>query len=170
MTDNQDSEGRPIPGVVRVFGILHMVFGSFWLVKSFASLIRRLDTTSDLGESLGVGEIAIQWFRLSRIITPILSLVLLMLGIGLLLKKPWGRSGSIIHSYVAIALSIINAAVFASILLPSFTKASEHRAMAIGFIITGIVSVMSSSIYPALTIIFMSKANVKAALERRANL
>jgi hypothetical protein len=173
MTNNQDLEGRPIPVAVKVFGILHTVFGSFGLVTAPFGFLN-MDTSLALYQSLGMGDLIIQWLRISIIISPFFSIALLALGIGLLLKKPWGRSGSIIYGYAAIALAIINAIIFAISLSQATgaatgaTDAGVQQATAIGGMIGGIFGALAGSIYPILTIIFMSKANVKAALERRA--
>ncbi|MBD1866382.1 hypothetical protein H6F88_26940 [Oculatella sp. FACHB-28] len=156
-------EGQTVPSSVKVFGILNIVFGSFGLVTSPLGLLS-LDQSIEFFENFGANSATIGWFRASAWFAPLMALALLILGIGLLMKKPWARSGSIIYAYIAIAIGILNMIFIVGIF--SGGLASSDPA-AIGGIVGGVVGGLVGLIYPILTIIFLSKPNVKAALERR---
>jgi hypothetical protein len=156
-------EGQTVPGSVKVFGILNIVFGSFGLVTSPLGLVS-LDQSIEVFESFGANPMAIGWVRASAWLSPLMALALLILGIGLLMKKPWGRSGSIIYSYIAIAIGILSM-IFIVGVFSGGLESSDPAA--IGGIVGGVIGGLVGLIYPILTIIFLSKPNVKAALERR---
>ncbi|NJO52413.1 MAG: hypothetical protein HC840_26825 [Leptolyngbyaceae cyanobacterium RM2_2_4] len=157
-------EGQTVPSSVKVFGILNIVFGSFGLVTSPLGLLN-LNQSIQVFENFGASPLTISWIRFSAWLSPLLSLALLILGIGLLMKKPWGRSGSIIYSYISIALGVLSMIL----VVGAFSSGLESGdPAAIGGIIGGVIGSLVGLIYPILTIVFLSKPNVKAALERRS--
>jgi hypothetical protein len=153
---------RSVPVVVKVFGLLHIIFGSFGLVAAPFGFLNR-STSAGLFSQLGVSPIYLTWFEISLVLGPILSLILIVLGIGLLRRQSWARSGSILYSVISIILTILSTAItlvgFAGVggETPDFAAVIWIR---IGAIIGGVIGL----IYPILTIIFMTKPNVKAAL------
>lgn len=156
-------ESQSVPGSVKIFGILNVVFGSFGLVTTPFSLTK-LDESIQVFEQLGASSLAIQWIKISSWLSPLLSLTLLVLGIGLLMKKPWGRTGSVAYAFFSIALGILSMIL----ILRAFSGgASSGDPTAIGGIIGGAIGGLVGLIYPILTIVFLNKPDVKAALERR---
>lgn len=161
------SESRAVPTSVKVFGILHIIFGSFSLVTGLAGL-GSLDQSLTTLQQFGISGFALDWMRITSYLAPILALALLILGIGLLMKKSWGRSGSVIYSYIAIALAILNGIIIGI----GFSGATGPNgegggAFAIGAMVGALVGSVVGMIYPILTIIFMNKENVKTALAER---
>jgi hypothetical protein len=154
---------QTVPTSVKVFGILHCIFGTLGLAIGAASLTQ-VEQSLATFKSIGLGGGMLEgWLRFSSYLSPLLSLILLILGIGLLLKKPWGRSGSIIYSYVGIALTVIGVIITAISFSSSGAGGGPGLIGALfGSILGGIISV----IYPILTIVFMRRPNVKEALER----
>ncbi len=159
-------EGRSIPTSVTVFGILNTIFGTFGLVTSPLSLAR-LNESLSLFKALGVGSLVLAWVQISAYLAPVMSFILLALGIGLLMKRSWGRSGSIYYSYVSIALSVLLTIMMLS--LQPGSSGSEENTMFVAIKIGTIIGGLLGLIYPILTIVFLSKPSVKAALERRTN-
>lgn len=116
---------------------------------------------------MGFGTTMIGWLKIQTFLGPVLAVILLALGIGLLMKKPWARSNAVNFGYVQIVLVIIGAIVTAiGFWGGSRSSDSTAQAMAIGGMVGAVMGALFGSIYPILTIIFMSRPNVKAALAR----
>jgi hypothetical protein len=161
--EDRTMESQTVPSSVKVFGILNIVFGSFGLVTSPLGLLS-LDQSIQIFQNFGASPLVIGWVRLSAWLSPLMALILLTLGIGLLMKKPWGRSGSVIYAFVSIAIGILSMVV----IVGAFSSGLESSdPAAIGGMIGGVVGGLVGLIYPILTIIFLNKPNVKVALERR---
>uniref|UniRef100_A0A832H416 Uncharacterized protein n=1 Tax=Oscillatoriales cyanobacterium SpSt-402 TaxID=2282168 RepID=A0A832H416_9CYAN len=148
-----------VPASVKVFGILHTIFGSFSAAIGLYNLFN-FGNAIAVFELVGFTKTGIVWLQISSIISFVAALVLLALGIGLLAKKPWARSGAVIFGYVSIALNIFNALVIV------FTFPNRESTGTL-FIAGAIAGAVLQSIYPVLTIFFMSRPAVKAALAHR---
>ncbi|OLP15496.1 hypothetical protein BST81_25895 [Leptolyngbya sp. 'hensonii'] len=158
-------EGQSVPVSVKVFGILNTIFGSFGVVTSPFTLLAMRRTVM-VYERFDAGPLVLGWIRLSLLISPIIAGVLLATGIGLLMKKAWGRSAAVILAYISIGISIFNIILILSV----FAKGlgGSESAAAVGGIIGGIIGGTIGLIYPILTAIFLTRPDVKAALERRS--
>jgi hypothetical protein len=154
---------QTVPTSVKVFGILHCIFGTLGLVLGAASMTQ-VEQSLAVFKSVGLNSGILEgWLRFSAYLSPLMSLILLILGIGLLIKKPWGRSGSIIYSYAGIGLTVIGVIITAIGFSSSGAGGGPGLVGAlVGSIFGGIISV----IYPILTIVFMRRPNVREALER----
>ncbi len=152
-------EGSSVPISVKIFGILHTLFGSVSAVIGLYNLVNFRNAIAAF-ELLGFTDIGITWLQVSSVIGFIAALILLTLGIGLLAKKPWARSSAVLFGYLSIALNIVNALA----LVLTLPNLNSTRTL---FIAGAIVGTILQSVYPLLTIIFMSRPAVKAAFDRR---
>lgn len=158
---------KSVPTSVKIFGILHIVFASFSLVTSPLG-IANLEQSLAIFQELGIGGITLTWLRISTYLSPVLAIALLILGIGLLKRKPWGRSGSIIYAYITIAIAILGGIMIAVGFSGATGSGDQSGAVAAGAMVGAVLSAVLGMIYPILTIVFMSKANVKAAFNENA--
>jgi hypothetical protein len=172
---------QPIPLRIKIFSILHIVFGTFGLVVTF-SWLSKLSAINEILKELGLtSEVAIKAMNFSSktlqpvmsFLYPAMSLILLILGIGLLLKKPWARLGSIIYGFVAIAFSIwiviMVVTGFSEITSSSF---SDQLNRANQIIITGFtgevaISALFNICYQALAILSLNRPNARATQDKR---
>ncbi|PSB02200.1 hypothetical protein [Merismopedia glauca] len=161
-------ESRPYPKSVKVFEILNLIFGSFGLAitpGNFANLDRSLNQLESLGFSANFS----QWLRIINYLSPLIAVILLILGIGLILKQSWSRSGSVIYGWIAIAFNLLSAVIVGIGFGSTLNSGEASIAVAIGAIFGAFLGALVGSIYPILTVIFLSKPEVKAALERRSS-
>jgi len=166
------------PIVVTVFGILNIVFGAVGLTSGLAVVgqltILLLLTESYRRAGTGTGGIA-TWLQLYALFAPIfaaillivlvLAVVLLILGIGLLRRKPWALFGTIIFSYVSIAFVILYGTFT---VIGFFNAPIGFVPSPIGKAIRQVFVILGSLIYPALTLVFLNKASVKATIARHS--
>lgn len=145
------------PVAVKVFGILNIVFGTLGLVTSPLNLIN-VNRSLDL---LGAEGFYRSWAYLSIAITPILSLVLLILGIGLLRYREWGRRGTVIYAWVVIVLGILSLLITVGSLATQL--GGEPNPVIIGGIIGGVIGGIIGLIYPILSLVFLTRPSAKDA-------
>ncbi len=153
---------RSAPVVVKVFGILHLIFGSLSLVTAPIGFLNR-DSSAETFTLLGVSAAYLNWFKVSLFLSPVLALILIILGIGLLRKQSWARSGSIIYSMIGIVLGITSMMI-TLIGFSGINSDSANATLVLGIRIGAIIGGIVGLIYPILTIFFMTRPNVKAAL------
>ncbi len=144
------------PVAVKVFGILNIVFGSLGLVTSplnFANLGQAV-------EILGAQGFYRQWLYLSAGIAPIMALILLILGIGLLRYAEWGRRGTVIYSWFSIALVIVSSLITITSLA---SQLGDSNPAVIGAIIGGVIGTIIGLIYPIVSLIFLTRPSARDA-------
>lgn len=147
--------------VPKVFGILHVVFGTLCgLCCSIGLFGNLIDSPGPGGndEPDAITLILLGLFALTH-------LLLVIAGIGLLMYRSWGASLSIGYAIIGILLSLANMAT--AIFSPEnpFTNSvrgngAEMAGFGIGMILALVVLVT----YPIITLIFMRKQRVKDAL------
>ena len=144
------------PVAVKVFGILNIVFGSLGLVTSPLNFV-------NIGQSVEIFEAEgffRTWLYISIGITPILSLILLILGIGLLRYKEWGRQGTVIYSWFTIILGIFSSVITVGSLA---SRLGDSNPVIIGAVVGGIIGTVIGLIYPIISLVFLTRPSAKEA-------
>ena len=88
---------------------------------------------------------------------------------GLLLVKEWGRHLSIAYAVYGIIMAIVGTAANVAFLSPLVERASHmpmgpEKGALIGGMVGGVIGSCVGVIYPVILLIFMFRANVKAAM------
>jgi hypothetical protein len=146
----------------KVFGILHIVFGVICGGGAGFGIFANLRALALVPDDLK------SYALVMSIISGLLIFMYILLlvgGIGLLKSRRWGRTLSLVYGVVAILLNIVNS-LFQTVLKPDGTGSQGgSEAEAIGRGIGMMIVMVVLFIYPIIVLIFMSKANVKAALK-----
>ncbi len=151
--------GSERPTSVTVFGILNIVFGSLGLLCMPLVLIASFVWPD--GMNRPVWDTA--WTVLSDAVGFVSSILLIVLGIGLLHLKAWARVWCLGYGWFAIVWGLVGMAIT----IPLLTSiAGEHRHIAVAVVVGGVCGGLTGLIYPALLIIFMQRPNVKEACAR----
>ena len=152
----------PQTKVPKVFGILHIVFGVICGGCSGFGIFANLGALALVSDDLK------SYFLVMSIISGLLIFMYILLlvgGIGLLMSRTWGRTLSLVYGVVAILLNIANLLAQTVFVPASLSTSSGSEAEAIGRGIGMMIAMVVMFIYPIIVLIFMSKANVKAALK-----
>lgn len=168
---------RSMPTCVKVFGTLHIIFGTIGVLYSFVLFsIPPLNT-----QALKLADINVpllNYLQLSSWCYVLGSLTTLFLGASLLTRRAWARFSTVIFAYVQLAWLALSTVLSIVVLKSIYSNLPRYigdissnpqiatNADNVGVWIGSISSVMGSlmiAIYPILTLIFLSKANVKAA-------
>jgi len=154
----------PKPASIKVFGILHVVFGAFGLICGgfgFLSLLAMQysgmadQIQSAMSAQYSEGYIKFMLFTSS--ISLFLSIFLLACGVGLLKEKNWGRTWSLIYAAIGIILTVVNA--IGAVLF------SQDGPAAIGAGIGAIIGTAIGLIYPICVLVFLTRPRVVEALK-----
>jgi hypothetical protein len=186
------------PASVTVIAILNLVFGSLWLLCGLGSLGMQASGMQDMLTKLGsVGpsnnpqvanqqDIQKQVMEFSRKMNSspeeyathlqyiVLSILLIISGIGLLKMAPWGRVLSLVYATLSILsnLALIVMLFFLSLPLAEefadklSVQGQEGQAAAIlikGGVYFGIILPLVSMIYPVIVLILLFRPSVAAA-------
>ena len=146
----------------KVFGILHIVFGVICGGCSGFGVFANLGALALVSDDLK------SYFLVMSIISGLLIFMYIFLlvgGIGLLMSRTWGRTLSLVYGVVAILLNIVNLLLQTVFVPASLSTSTGSEAEAIGRGIGMMIAMVVMFIYPIIVLIFMSKANVKAALK-----
>jgi hypothetical protein len=160
------------PTSVTVFGILNIVFAVFGVLATLGSvalfLPQMTNGSNPVIKLIHENATYATWLKLSIGLGLLVSVALLAAGIGLLQLKPWARIFSI--GYAVYSLVMIPASMLVNFFLltrPLLAQAHQQHgpeaAGAIGAAIGGLFGSCFGLIYPVLLLIFMLRANVKAA-------
>ena len=160
------------PTSVTVFGILNIVFAVFGVLATLGSLVLFLpqmaNSNNPVIKLIQDNPTYAAWMKFSIGLGVLVSLALLAAGIGLLKLKPWARMFSIgyaIYSLIMIPVSMV--VNFFLLTRPMLEQAHQQHgpeaASAIGAAVGGMFGSCFGLIYPVLLLIFMLRANVKAA-------
>ncbi|MEM9451906.1 MAG: hypothetical protein AAGA75_25730 [Cyanobacteria bacterium P01_E01_bin.6] len=144
------------PVAVKVFGILNIVFGSLGLVTSPLNFLN-LGQSIELLQAEGFFR---TWLSLTVFIAPITSLILLILGIGLLRYKEWGRQGTVLYSWFTIILGILSGVITVGSLAGQL---SDSNPVILGAVIGGIIGAVVGLIYPIVSLVFLTRPSAKEA-------
>lgn len=165
------------PTAVTVFGILNIVFGSFWMLCTPFSVLFLLMPTQALPNANPAFRILddprYREFALVQGITNIaLSAVMLAAGVGLLMMKRWGRSLSFAYVTARFLEQIVGAVFTYVVLLGPMVDAAGAKdnlnrgAATVGGIIGGIGGVVINVMYSFMLLVFMLTPSVVAAFKK----
>jgi len=163
---------RPISTLI--FGILNIAFGLWDLASPLlAALFAHLKFSSQASVSALQSDPAyVALTKFSVWTSVVFGVALVAFGIGLLLLKNWARLGSIVFAVVDIVFVAVG-----SVLGWSFMKVAVEQAMAqahgapVGLIqgmatLVFVLTLIIRLAYPALLLLFMTRANVIEACQR----
>jgi hypothetical protein len=100
-----------------------------------------------------------QLAQVQIVISPIMSLVLLALGIGLLMKQPWSRSASVYYSMFVIGFGILSLVATIAVI-----GGDMSNPMAIAAVVGGVGGFFLGAIYCGLMMYFLNKPEVKESI------
>lgn len=165
------------PTAVLVFGILNVVFGSFWMVCTPFSVLFLLMPTQGLPNANPAFRLLedprYREFALVQGITNIgLAAVMFAAGIGLLMMKRWGRALSFTYVAARFLEQIVGAVFTYVVLLGPMVEAAGAKddvnrgAATIGGIIGGVGGVVINVMYSFMLLVFMLTPSVVAAFKK----
>jgi len=156
--------GAERPAAVTVFGILNIVFGALGLLSMPCAVFVMLVMPVKI---MNPSRAAKAWLVFSHLVGFVVTILLVVVGIGLLKLKAWARKWAIGYGWFAIVWGVIGI-IINIILMTSGAYGYSHDAAqtAIGGTIGGTVGGLFGLIYPILLIVFMHKPNVKNACTR----
>jgi hypothetical protein len=141
------------PMAVWVFGVLNIVFGCYPFIRTYPRLYKIIVPVL-MSKTATPG---ILLFSLSCLIGIVLSIWLIVMGIGLLRMTKWARRWAIIYAWVQITLFVIawgyNIIIVGCIFMPQ----------QMAFLITSMLKIIYVMIYPVVLLIFMKTEKVKKA-------
>jgi hypothetical protein len=150
---------RTIPASVKVFGIIDLVFGTLGLLSALNSLAKFSQVRESYKMFPTLAKLS-GWMPIQMLISVLMAIALLTLGIGLLKRQPWARSLSVYFAMFVIGFGLLNLAIMVTLLGGDLTNP-----MSIGLIIVTVFGIFIGSIYYGLMIYFLTRPEVKAALE-----
>lgn len=145
------------PGVIKVFGILNIVFGALALLCSPFSLLM----IPFVSKQLGNDGFMTKWLFLSAIIGIAGGAVMLASGVGLCKLRPWARQLAVYYSIFACLISVLNSLITVTHMPGVGPNPEAQRAATVIGAIFGVVIAWT---YNILLIYFLSKQAVKEAL------
>jgi len=157
----------PVPPSIKVFGILQIVFGSMGCVCGGAGgglaflMMKNEEFAYEFEQGLTAShtEGYPSLLVITSVITLILSVFQIITGVGLLKKRNWGRTGSLLYAVVTMLISITT-----TILTISMIKDGPNVAFTL---ISTIGGAMFNLIYPICILIFLTRPEVVEALRGR---
>ena len=157
----------PMPPSIKVFGILQIVFGSMGCVcgGTGAGLVLLMMTNEEFAYEFEQGLTASHaegyttLLVITSVITLLLSVFQIITGVGLLKKRNWGRTGSLLYAVVTMLVSITS-----TILTISMIKEGPNVAFTL---ISTIGGAMFNLIYPICILIFLTRPVVVGGLAKQ---
>ncbi|MEN8126333.1 MAG: GYF domain-containing protein [Planctomycetota bacterium] len=147
------------PTSVTVLGILNIVFGGLGILCSPFGIIGLL--VPQPNSSFQPTEVMKLFSVVGYAVGFVFAIILLISGIGLLLRKNWARLTAIAYGWAAIGWGVL-ALIINGILFSSCLSEVSQEAMpvVVGGIIGGMCGGLIGLIYPVILIIFMKKPHV----------
>ena len=155
----------PKPASIKVFGILNIVFGAMGLICGGAGVLFFVLATQssefayELNRAMSAqyAEGYITFLQFSSCFGGIMSLILIVCGVGLLRERNWGRTGSLGYAAFQILFTLASTAVSMSMM-----KNDETFIFSAGGAMCGVLFAL---IYPICIMIFLIRPNVVEALK-----
>jgi hypothetical protein len=174
---NQYSGQDPVPAApaqkstgVTVLGVFLIIFGALGLFSAPMTFLTRgmaRDPASRrINELMYEGTLG-AWTMTSLFLGTCLAGLMLASGIGIVKRRPWAKKTSLGYGISAIVMAIIGQIMSAMLLYPELNKMAEHggtveKAGAMGGMIGGMVGGCLGLVLPVITLIVMTRPNVKA--------
>jgi hypothetical protein len=154
------------PTSVTVFGTINIVFGALGLLCSPLGIIGLL--IPNPGGPMDMYPAGMKLFLLfSYALGMMMSVILLVCGIGLLHLKRWARQTTYIYGWFAIIWGILSTFITLAVLGASLSGANqEAMPAAIGGIVGGACGGLVGLIYPIFLVVYMKRPNLVAACIR----
>jgi hypothetical protein len=155
----------PKPASIKVFGILNIVFGAMGLICSGAGVLffflatQSFEFANELNRAMSAlyAEGYITFLQFSSCFGGIMSLILIVCGVGLLRARNWGRTGSLGYAAFQILFTLASTAVSMSMM-----KDDKTFIFSAGGAMCGVLFAL---IYPICIMIFLIRPNVIEALK-----
>jgi hypothetical protein len=145
------------PMAVWVFGVLNIVFGCYFMVRTIHSRYKIIAAICKNPEQITRAEIP---YLLLLLVIVGLAVWLIALGIGLLTMKRWARRGSIIYARIQIVFIVIT---LGAIVISSITDwKTAPRTLLASITLDNAIAVIHW-IYMVLLLVFMKTGKVKQA-------
>ncbi len=173
MTASADSPRRPVTGTL--FGILNILFGVYGLLSSVASSIWFALIANGALEQPGIQNTMVPdgpmqaMNYISLVLHGLLSIVLIVAGVGLLRYRNWGRSLS--NAYAALTILLLLATMIAVVVLTGSDAlealdnlSDQQDAAMIATTIGGVVGSCLGLIYPVVLLICINRSNFRQSL------
>ena len=165
------------PTSVLVFGILNLVFGLLGLCGTLAALAMMYGPLAEQMAQMGKDNVTVQlqadptyhgFMLVMSVVGFPFTILLVAAGVGLLRMRPWGRTGSIVYGVYDIIATIAALVMnYVFILFPLMQRVDQlpeaERVGVMAGMMGGIAGGCISLIYPILLLVFMYRANVRAA-------
>ena len=155
----------PTPASLKDFGILNIVFGAMGLICGGAGVLFFVLATQssefafELNRAMSAqyAEGYITFLQFSSCFGGIMSLVLIVCGVGLLRERNWGRTGSMGYAAIQTLYTLAS-----TVLSMSMMKHDESFIFSAGGAMCGVLFAL---IYPICIMIFLPRPNVVEALK-----
>ncbi|MBT3614648.1 MAG: hypothetical protein HOH62_01525 [Verrucomicrobia bacterium] len=155
----------PKPASIKVFGILNIVFGAMGLICGGAGVLFFVLATQssefafELNRAMSAqyAEGSITFLQFSSCFGVIMSLILIVCGVGLLREQNWGRTGSLGYAAFQTLYSLASAGVSMTMV-----KSDELFIFSAGGAMCGVLFAL---IYPICILFFLTRPSVVEALK-----
>ena len=155
----------PKPSSIKVFGILNIVFGAMGLICGGAGVLFFVLATQSSEFAFELNRVmsaqyaegSITFLQLSSCFGVIMSLILIVCGVGLLREKNWGRTGSLGYAAFQTLYSLASAGVSMTMV-----KSDELFIFSAGGAMCGVLFAL---IYPICILFFLTRPSVVEALK-----
>jgi hypothetical protein len=160
--------------VPTVFGILNLA----WFGMAICGGVMALPMlTLEVGEQhdnvafrvLAENEFALRWTQVMTVVGSLAACLLLAGGIGLLMRRAWGRRLSLVWAFFALLTGLVGTAVsWLYYLAPLMEQAKEltdaERMGANLGVVAAACGALCGLLYPVVLLVFMTRPSLKAAL------
>ena len=162
----------PPSTLLTVLGVLQCCFGAFGTLSAPITLVSRKLTrsagTSQIDAILWEGKLGV-WMMTSLVLGTVLAFVLIGAGIGVLKRRGYGRTLSLVHGGTTIAFGVVGQIVMVVFVYPQLiemldTAGPVARGGAIGGIVGGICGSVFGFVLPVAELVIMFRPAVKAEL------
>ena len=155
----------PKPASIKVFGILNIVFGAMGLICGGAGVLFFVLATQSSEFAFELNRVmsaqyaegSITFLQFSSCFGVIMSLILIVCGVGLLREKNWGRTGSLGYAAFQTLYSLASAGVSMTMV-----KSDELFIFSAGGAMCGVLFAL---IYPICILFFLTRPSVVEALK-----
>jgi hypothetical protein len=161
------------PVVATVFGILNLVFGILGVCGNLASGGGFIAITSGILDAEMKADMNLQQFDdpvffglliMQLVLGFILSVIIIISGVGLLQFKPWGRKLANFYAIAYLILLVVGLAInIVFTVMPAIHEANipdanpQQIGGAIGGIVGGILGICFGAIYPICILVFLNR-------------